>query len=337
MSRGGINLRILNTAATGVRAQQTALDTLGNNIANVNTPGYKAQRVDFAEALASELRPAQREFNGQPVGEGISVGAGVVYPSISTDFRKGTIINTENPFDLAIDGEGFFPVRTANGESGYTRVGNFQLDGQGKLVNSDGYILELRIPTEATDVYADPDGKVVGYLNGEERFFGQIVTNTPEGDEGFMGGPLQIDELGRPLDENGNVLSLALLVPEGAENVQISTEGVLSGNIAGNQQNLGQINLVSFANPEGLLKGGQNLYLAPNVPGVTGDELIGTPGSQVQERSLGNLRTQSLEQSNVDLASAMTELIQVQRAYQINARMITNGDQMWSMANSLRR
>lgn len=329
-------MRILNTAATGVRAQQTALDTLGNNIANVNTPGYKAQRVNFAEALASELRPADREFNEQPVGDRISVGAGVIYPAISTDFRQGTILSTENPFDLAIDGEGFFPVRTANGESGYTRVGNFQLDGQGKLVNSDGYILELRIPTEATDVYADPTGKVLGYLNGEERFFGQIVS-VLEGEEGFAGGPLQIDELGRPLDGNGNPVSVAFAVPEGAEDVQISTEGILSGTIDGNHETLGQINIVTFANPEGLVKGGENLYLAPNAQGVTGDELIGTPGSQVQERSLGKLKTQSLEQSNVDLATSMTELIQVQRAYQINSRMITNGDQMWSMANSLRR
>ena len=78
-------MRILNTAATGVRAQQTALDILGNNMSNVNTPGYKAQRVNFAEALAAEMRPAEREFNGQPVGERIDVGAGVIYPTIDTD------------------------------------------------------------------------------------------------------------------------------------------------------------------------------------------------------------------------------------------------------------
>jgi len=126
-------MRILNTAAAGVRAQQTALDVLGNNVANVNTPGYKAQRVTFAEALASELRPAELEFNNQPIGEPINVGVGAIVSGISTDFRTGTIINTENPLDLAITGEGFFPVRTPNGDSAYTRVGSFQKDTQGKL------------------------------------------------------------------------------------------------------------------------------------------------------------------------------------------------------------
>jgi len=328
-------MRILNTAAAGVRAQQTALDVLGNNVANVNTPGYKAQRVTFAEALASELRPAELEFNNQPIGEPINVGVGAIVSGISTDFRTGTIINTENPLDLAITGEGFFPVRTPNGDSAYTRVGSFQKDTQGKLVTPEGYILELRLPTEAMDIYADPEGWVRGYLNGEEQIFGRIVGAAE--DEGFMGGPLTVDEQGRPLDANGNPLSLAFVIPEGAEDVNISSTGVISATIEGEPQVLGQINLVTFANPQGLLKGGNNLYFVPQAPGVTGEEWIGTPGSQVGNTTLGNLQTQALEQSNVDMASAMTELIQVQRAYQMNARMITNGDQMWGMANSLRR
>ncbi|AFM01781.1 MULTISPECIES: flagellar hook-basal body protein [Desulfitobacterium] len=329
-------MRILNTAATGVRAQQTALDILGNNMANVNTPGYKAQRVNFAEALAAEMRPAEREFNGQPVGERIDVGAGVIYPAISTDYRQGIIRETENPFDLAIDGEGFFPVRTANGESRYTRVGNFELDGQGKLVNSDGYILEVKIPADAMDLYVDETGNITGFIDEEERVLGRVVVNDPEG-EGYPVGPIDMDELGRPLDWNGDILPTAFAVPEGAEDIQISTEGVLSATIDGNREILGQINIITFANPEGLVRDGDNLYFAPDAAGVTGDELVGAPGSQVEERTLGKLKTQSLEQSNVNLASAMTEMIQVQRAYQLNARMITNGDQMWSMANSLRR
>ncbi|MGE4271339.1 MAG: flagellar hook-basal body protein [Desulfitobacterium sp.] len=330
-------MRILNTAATGVRAQQMALDTLGNNISNVNTPGYKAQRVEFAEALASEMRSADQQFNEQPVGDRIHVGAGVILPSISSNFKQGTIMSTGNPFDLAIEGEGFFPVRTTDGTSGYTRVGNFQPDAQGKLVNSDGYILELRIPTEAIDVYVDETGKITGFIDEEERVFGQVVIDDTEGEGYYPEGPIEVDEAGRPMDWNGDLLTAALVIPPGTEELQIDGNGMIRGNIEGNLETLGQINLATFTNPEGLVKGGDNLYLTPEAPGVTGEELIGVPGSQVQERNVGKLRTQSLEQSNVDLASSMTDLIQVQRAYQINARMITNGDQMWSMANSLRR
>lgn len=328
-------MRILNTAASGVRAQQTALDTLGNNISNINTPGFKGQRVDFAEALASQLRPEDREFREQPVGSALNLGVGVLYQNISTNFRQGNLQTTENPLDLAIDGEGFFPVRLTTGESAYTRAGNFQVDAQGKLVNSSGHILEVRIPTEATDVYADPTGRIYGYLEGEERLFGQIIL--PEGEEAFPGGPLVLDELGRPLAENGELLNVAFVVPEGAEEVHVSSDGLLKANIDGEQVTLGQINLIYFTNPGGLMRSGENLYLAPNVEGVTGEELVGTPGSEVQGQQLGTLRSHALEMSNVDLSQAMTELIQVQRAYQLNSRMITNGDQMWSMANSLRR
>lgn len=331
-------MRLLGTAASGVRAQQAALDTVGNNIANVNTPGYKSKRVEFSEALAAELRPAGVTSNGAPVGERISVGAGVIYPAISTDFRQGTFANTGNPLDLGIEGEGFFPVRMANGQSGYTRVGNFQPDAQGKLVNAEGQILEVRIPLDVTDLNVDETGKITGALNGEQKIFGQVISDVPEGEQtDFPVGMLQTDDLGRPLDWTGGILPAALVIPEGSEEVSMSPEGTISGLVNGTREDFGQLTLSSFINPDGLEKGGKNLFIVPKVPGVTGAEFIGVPGSQVQNRTLGRLRTQALEQSNVDLGSSMTELIQVQRAYQMNARMITNGDQMWSLANSLRR
>lgn len=331
-------MRLLGTAASGVRAQQAALDTVGNNIANVNTPGYKAKRVEFAEALAAELRPEGMTSNGATVGDRISVGAGVIYPAISTDFRQGTFADTGNPFDLGIDGEGFFPVRMPNGQSGYTRVGNFQPDAQGKLVNAEGQTLEVRIPLDVTDLSVDETGKITGLLNGEKKVFGQVISDVPEGEQlNFPVGALQTDEQGRPLDWTGEILPVALVIPEGAGEVSMSPDGMISGLINGTRESLGQVTLASFINPDGLEKSGENLFLVPNVPGVTGAELIGVPGSQVQNQTIGKLRTQALEQSNVDLGSSMTDLIQVQRAYQMNARMITNGDQMWSLANSLRR
>lgn len=331
-------MRLLGTAAAGLQAQQVALDTVGNNIANVNTPGFKAKRVDFAEALAAELRPAGMTSNGAPVGERISVGAGVIYPAISTNFRQGTFADTGNPFDLGIEGEGFFPVRMANGQSGYSRAGNFQPDAQGKFVNAEGQILEVRIPLDVTDLNVDETGKIIGTLNGEQKVFGQVITDTPEGEENYFPvGMLQTDEQGRPLDWTGGILPSALVVPEGAEEVSISADGTISGLVNGTREDFGRVTLSAFINSDGLEKRGENLFIVPNVPGVTGAELIGVPGSQVQDRTFGRLRTQALEQSNVDLGSSMTDLIQVQRAYQMNARMITNGDQMWSIANSLRR
>lgn len=331
-------MRLLGTAASGVRAQQVALDTVGNNIANVNTPGYKTNRVDFAHALAAELRPEEVTYNGQPVGERVSVGAGVLYNSMSTDFHQGNFIDTGNPFDLGIEGEGFFPVQRANGETGYTRVGNFKPDALGQLVNAEGQKLEIRIPLEVTNLRVDETGKLIGTLKGEQKVFGQVVSNTPEGEPNtFPLGSLQRDELGRPLDGNGERLSTAIVIPNGAEEVSVSPEGVIRGTVNGNSQELGQIAIVTFSNQEGLEKIGESLFVVPNAPGVVGDELVGAPGNQVQGKLFGKLRTQSLEQSNVDLGTAMTDLIQVQRAYQMNARLIQNGDQMWSLANSLRR
>jgi flagellar basal-body rod protein FlgG len=331
-------MRLLGTAASGLRAQQVALDTVGNNIANVNTPGYKGNRVDFAEALAAELRPEGVALNGAPVGERVNVGAGVLYNSISTDFRQGTLANTGNPFDLGIEGEGFFPVQMANGQTAYTRVGNFQPDASGQLVNAEGQKLEVRIPLEVTDLSVDEAGRLIGTLNEEQKVFGRVVLNTPEGEpENIPVGAVQRDEQGRPLDWNGELLPVALVIPEGAGEISVSPDGTISGVVNGAREELGRVAIATFPNVEGLEKRGESLFVVPNAPGVVGNELAGTPGSQIQDKTLGKLRSQALEQSNVDLGTSMTDLIQVQRAYQMNARLIQNGDQMWSIANSLRR
>lgn len=330
-------MRLLNTAASGLRAQQVALDTLGNNIANVNTPGYKTNQVEFAEALASELRPEGVTLNGQPVGDRISVGAGVYYQGIQTNFRQGNLLDTQNPLDLGIDGEGFFPVRMENGQSGYTRAGNFQADALGRLVNGNGQMLEVRIPSEVTDLSVDLQGLITGNLNGENQVFGRILTPNPEGLTEEYLDTIQRDASGRLVDGEGELLPTAVIIPEGASEIKVGADGRVSGLMNGAPQEFGHIMISTFTNPRGLEKVGENLFVLPNTPGVTGTEFVGSPGSQVQDQVLGEIRSHVLEQSNVDLGTAMTDLIQVQRAYQMNARLITNGDQMWSLANSLRR
>lgn len=255
-------MRLIGTAATGIRAQQVALDTIANNIANANTPGFKEETVNFAEALAAQQRLTNA--NGTAL-DGLSVGAGVLYNGLGADFRPGTLVQSENPLDLAIEGEGFFQVRLANGQNAYTRAGMFQLDSSSSIVDPQGNMLDpqIKIPAEATNISVSPEGKVTGLVNGQPK-------------------------------------------------------------------ELGQIGIARFSNPEGLEKLDSNLYMPTGASGVA---QTGNPGSG----DLGKLRAQALEQSNVDMAKAMTDLIQVQRAYQVNARLVADGDKMWGIANSLRR
>lgn len=329
-------MRLLGTAAAGLRAQQVALDTVSDNLANVNTPGFKASQPDFAEALAAEMRPAGQTMNGSPVGGSLNVGSGVLYNAVGTDFKQGTLVPSDNPLDLAIEGEGFFPVQLPNGSSAYTRVGNFQPDATGKLVNSEGQTLALRIPQGTTGITVDATGQVSGQLNGEDVVLGQILPDMNNQTPNIPLGSLNVDAEGRLMDSQGNLLPAGIVLPEGVSNISVNVDGTIRGKLQDQDQTFGIIPIVAFSNPSGLEKIGSSLFQIPT-SGTVGTPMVGLAGSSVQNQELGKIRSQSLEQSNVDLATSMTDLIQVQRAYQMNARLISDGDQMWSMANSIRR
>src|SRR5271169_1433244 len=156
-------IRSLFTAATGMQAQQLNVDVISNNIANVNTTGYKAQRAEFQDLLYQTLRaPGAPSETGMQVPSGIQVGLGVKPVSVARIFTQGDFINTGNDLDLTIEGDGFFQVSRPDGTTAYTKAGNFSLDKDGNVVTPDGYLLSpgVQIPTTATKVTVTFDGIV---------------------------------------------------------------------------------------------------------------------------------------------------------------------------------
>ncbi len=156
-------MRALYTAATGMMAQQTNMDVISNNLANVNTTGFKHSRANFQDLMSQEMRPAGATVaDGVTTPTGLEVGLGVKPSSTETMFDQGTFQNTGNQYDVAIQGNGFFQVLLPSGATGYTRDGSFNVDSQGKLVTSSGYAVqpEITIPTDATAVSIGGDGTV---------------------------------------------------------------------------------------------------------------------------------------------------------------------------------
>lgn len=163
-------IRSLWTAATGMAAQQLNIDVISNNLANVNTPGFKKSRVDFQDLLYQTLRTAgTTEAQGSMVPTGIQVGLGTRPAAITRIFSQGDFQQTNNPLDLVIEGDGFFQVLLPNGTTAYTRDGTFKLDSQGRIVTADGYPLdpEITIPAEATSISIGSDGTVSVTMAGQ--------------------------------------------------------------------------------------------------------------------------------------------------------------------------
>ena len=269
-------MRLLTTASSAVRAQQLALDTVADNLANVNTNGFKARQVDFAETLAQNQNAGNLSGQGTQNPGQLDIGAGAVYRSISYNLEQGGLTKTDSPWDLAIAGSGYFPVTTSNGTTAYTRDGVFRVEFS-----------------------TDQQGQSVGMI----------------------------------VDKQGNRLSTKpqFSILEGDTNFIINQDGKVMGlDKDGKTKNFGQINLAQFGKAERLSSIGDNL-LVPTAESGPAVEMA--PGSG----DAGVIISQSLELSNVNLATAMAELIQAQRAYQVNVRMIQNGDQMEAIANSLRR
>lgn len=261
-------IRSLYTAATGMSAQQLNIDVISNNLANVNTGGFKKSRVDFQDLLYQTLRPAgTTEAQGAMVPTGIQVGLGTRPSSVQKIFSQGDFQQTDNPLDLVVEGDGFFQVLMPNGETAYTRDGSWKRDAQGRMVTSDGYPMdpEITIPAEATNVSVGSDGTVSITLPGQ---------STP--------------------------------------------------------QEVGQIQLVKFANPAGLSNLGRNL-LAQSAS--SGDPVVDAPGMN----GLGSLGHGFVEMSNVKVVEEMVSMITAQRAYEVNAKAIQTADEMLSTANNLRR
>jgi flagellar basal-body rod protein FlgG len=261
-------MRSLSIAATGMQAQQLNVEVISHNIANMNTTAYKRQRAEFEDMLYQTMeRPgASASASGAVLPLGVQLGVGVRANAIGRITQQGNIAQTQNSYDLAINGRGYLQVTLPSGQTAYTRAGNLALNGEGQLVTADGYLIEpnITIPQEATAVTITRDG---------------IVEATVEG---------QVEP-----------------------------------------QQLGQIELAAFINPAGLESVGDNLYLETAASGAPN---VATPGSE----GFGTLMQGFVETSNVNAVEEISALIIAQRAYEMNARVITASDEMLQAATQLR-
>lgn len=163
-------IRSLWIAATGMKAQSTNIDVISNNLANVNTSGFKRSRADFQDLIYQTLRPSGVSSSASTqVPTGIQIGYGTKPVATQKIFIQGDYQATNNELDLAIDGDGFFQIARPNGDVAYTRSGAFKLDSEGRIVSSDGYPLEpeIAIPSDTVSLNIGKDGTISAFLAGE--------------------------------------------------------------------------------------------------------------------------------------------------------------------------
>ena len=164
-------MRALSTAATGMAAQQLNVEVISNNIANMNTVGFKRQRAEFQDLLYQDVERAgaQSSSNGNTVPTGIQVGAGVKTGSVYRIMDTGSMTATGNQLDLAVKGRGYFQVLMPNGDTAYTRAGNLSMNQDGQLVTPEGYMIQpqISIPTNSTGVTVSATGQVQASVPGQ--------------------------------------------------------------------------------------------------------------------------------------------------------------------------
>ena len=290
-------LRSLNTGATGIRQFQTQLDVIANNLANINTVGFKAGRVDFSDALSQTLRPPTSDSSNRTGSSSVQLGNGVGVAAIKNSFTQGAVNTTGVPTDLAITGEGFFIVKnTATSETFVTRSGDFRVDDSGNLVTNQGLRVQgFNKEIGINENYAD--------------------TETP--------GDLRMDKGTVPAAAIPAGMTAAEVAAAGVSTVTVDSSGRINITLSnGITYTRGQVLLQKFNNPQALLKQGNNLY-----SGISQAGPLAKPGS-AGLGGLGSIAPGQLEISNVDISREFTNMITTQRAYQANARVITASDDL---------
>ena len=159
-------IKSLYTTATGMKAQQTMVDTIANNIANVNTAGYKKSNASFEDLLYVTLQAPglARDATGTPAPIGLQIGSGVKLASTTKIHSPGVLEGTNRNLDVAIDGEGFFALTLPDGTTGYTRDGQFHVNAEGRMVTGNGYVVDppVQFPQDVLDISIDPEGRITG-------------------------------------------------------------------------------------------------------------------------------------------------------------------------------
>jgi flagellar basal-body rod protein FlgG len=252
--------------ATGMQAQQTQVDAIANNLANVNTPGFKKTRVSFSDLVVSGSTAAA-QGRVEEAALRSSAGVGVRVASAGKVFDGAELKKTDAPLDLAIAGDGFLELSMPDGSRAYARGGSLKVNAEGLLANQAG------IPLKA-----------------------------------------------------------GIAVPENAEALIISGTGRVQVRMPGQAgpMELGQIELVRFTHPQGLLSQGANIYRAID---ASGDPVLGRPG----EDGMGSLAQGFTESSNVRLLDEMVDLMVAQRAYEASVKVVQASDEMLGMVNALRK
>ncbi|WP_019626455.1 flagellar basal-body rod protein FlgG [Thioalkalivibrio sp. ALJT] len=251
-------------AKTGLDAQHTRMSTVSNNLANVNTTGFKKDRAVFEDLIYQTVRqPGAQATQDRQLPSGLQIGTGVRAVSTEKMFEQGNLQQTDNSLDIAIEGRGFFQILLPDGNVGYTRDGSFQLNSDGQVVMSNGY-------------------------------------------------PLQP----------------GLFVPEDTQSLTIGKDGTVSAQIPGEAApvELGNIQLADFVNPAGLQAVGENLFRESAASGVAQQSLPGLNGT-------GTVIQGMLETSNVNIAEELVNMIETQRAYEVNSKAISAADQSLQFVN----
>ncbi len=258
--------RALWSAVSGMRAQELSLDTIANNLANINTNGFKPSQINFQDMLYSVLTTPGATSGQTVIPNGVQIGHGTKVVEISRNFKQGALKETGRDLDLAIEGDGFFEIILPDGTSAYTRDGSFRQTSAGEVVTVDGYRVANfdAIDDGTTDITIAPDGSFSTMVNGVQ------TTKTA-------------------------------------------------------------ITLVRFPNPEGLQSLGRNLFKPTE---SSGDAQAGlTPG----ENGVGTIAQRYVEQSSVNAAEEMVNMILSQRAYEASSKAIKASDEMLDVSNNLRR
>jgi flagellar basal-body rod protein FlgG len=204
-------IKSLNTAATGMKAQQTNMDVTANNIANASTTGFKKSRAEFEDLMyQTNLEPGAATGLNSVSPTGVQVGLGVKTAAVAKDFEQGSTKVTKNPFDMEIQGQGFFPVQTPNGQIAYTRDGSFKTGADGRIQDKNGNVLqpEITVPPGSTGVEISAQG-AVSVLVGESvvpQSIGQIQLVNFVNPAGLraMGGNLYAPSASSGLLQQGN-------------------------------------------------------------------------------------------------------------------------------------
>ncbi len=259
-------IRSLWIARTGLDAQQTSMDVIANNLANVSTNGFKRARPIFEDLLYQTLRqPGAQSSQSTQIPSGLQLGTGVRPVSTARIHTQGAVQQTGNDLDVAIDGAGFLQILLPDGTTAYTRDGSFQKDNQGQIVTSSGYPLQpaITIPANALSVTIGKDGVV------------------------------------------------SITQPGTSATVQVGT-----------------IQLATFVNVGGLQSMGENLFLETASSGTPTPSTPGTNGA-------GVLNHRYVETSNVNVAEELVTMIQTQRAYELNSKVVSTSDQMLAKLTQL--